>query len=306
METMTLDQLTVLVAVADAGSFTGAGRALRRAQSGVSYAIGQLEESLGVTLFDRSTRTPRFTEAGRAVLADARQVLERVAALRGRARALSAGVEPEVTLAVDPMLPLSALTMVATVFRDRWPGVTLRVYTEALGGVAARVRAGSARLGVTAGFGVSGEALAVEPLAQVRLRAVAAAGTALAAAAMGGAAPDAAFSEVVQIVLTDPTEATRGVEVNVLSRCTWRVAELATKRALIVAGLGWGTLPEHLAAEDIAAGRLVEVTPASWGPAPKLVPLWSLTRVDAPPGPAGSWLRDELHIACAGASLARM
>lgn len=299
IETMTLDQLTVLVAVADTGSFSAAGRALRRAQSGVSYAVGQLEESLGVALFDRSTRTPGLTEAGRAVLAEARGVLERVARLRGRAQALAGGVEPEVTLAVDPMLPLAALTTVATAFRARWPGVTLRVYTEALGGVAARVLDGTARLGVSAGFGVSGGALAVEPLAQVRLRPVAAAGAALAEAVVGGVVADAEFADAVQIVLTDPSEATRGTSVNVLSRCTWRVADLATKRALIVAGLGWGTLPEHLAAEDLDAGRLVEVTPASWGGAPRLVPLSSITRVEAPPGPAGAWLRDELHIACA-------
>src|SRR5690606_2430545 len=117
-------------------------------------------------------------------------------------RALTEGVEPEVTLAVDPMLPLTALATVATAFRERWPGVTLRVYTEALGGVAARVLDGTARLGVSSGYGVSGGALAVEPLAQVRLRPVAAAGTALAEAAGAGVVPDGEFADAVQIVLT--------------------------------------------------------------------------------------------------------
>ena len=49
----TLDQLQVLVAVADAGSFSAAGRKLNRAQSVVSYAIGNLETQLGLKLFER-------------------------------------------------------------------------------------------------------------------------------------------------------------------------------------------------------------------------------------------------------------
>ncbi|MCA9525735.1 MAG: LysR family transcriptional regulator, partial [Myxococcales bacterium] len=50
---LTLDALEVLDAVDRAGSFGSAARALHRAQSAVSYAIRQLEEALGVALFDR-------------------------------------------------------------------------------------------------------------------------------------------------------------------------------------------------------------------------------------------------------------
>ena len=72
----TLDQLQVLVAVADTGSFSAAGRKLNRAQSVISYAIANLETQLGLKLFEREgTREPRLTDVGRAMLEDARRMV---------------------------------------------------------------------------------------------------------------------------------------------------------------------------------------------------------------------------------------
>ena len=55
--TPTLDQLRVLLAVAEAGSFSGAAKRLNRAQSVVSYGIANLEAQLGLTLFERIVRS---------------------------------------------------------------------------------------------------------------------------------------------------------------------------------------------------------------------------------------------------------
>jgi hypothetical protein len=73
--TPTLDQLRVFLAVVEVGSFAGAARRLGRATSVISYSIANLEAQLGVSLFDRhSTRKPQLTEAGRAVLPEARTI----------------------------------------------------------------------------------------------------------------------------------------------------------------------------------------------------------------------------------------
>ena len=71
---VSLDQLRTFIAAADEGSFSAAGRRLRRAQSVVSQTLANLEEQLGVKLFDRSGRYPVLTDQGRALLADARAV----------------------------------------------------------------------------------------------------------------------------------------------------------------------------------------------------------------------------------------
>ena len=66
LDAITLDQLRTFIAAAEQGSFSAAGRKLRRAQSVVSQTLANLEIQLGVTLFDRSARYPVLTEDGRA------------------------------------------------------------------------------------------------------------------------------------------------------------------------------------------------------------------------------------------------
>jgi hypothetical protein len=64
-----VDQLLVLLAVAEEGSFTGAAKRLGRATSAISYAIDTLERDLGLSLFDRgTTRKPKRTQRGDAVV----------------------------------------------------------------------------------------------------------------------------------------------------------------------------------------------------------------------------------------------
>src|SRR3954464_15256501 len=101
IDALTLTQLRVLIAVAETGSFSGAARRLGRVQSAISQTVQALEETLGLALFERSGKTPVVTEAGRAIVDEARQVIRHAGALRQRADAIADGVEPELTLAVD-------------------------------------------------------------------------------------------------------------------------------------------------------------------------------------------------------------
>ena len=91
IERLSLDQLRVFAQVADSGSFLAAAKALKRAQSAVSYAISTLESQLGLPLFDRGSYRPQLTAAGIELLRDARQVLDQVDALQARAAAYSQG-----------------------------------------------------------------------------------------------------------------------------------------------------------------------------------------------------------------------
>src|SRR5215472_7952117 len=132
--TPTLDQLWVFLTVVDEGSFAGAGRKLGRATSVVSYAIANLEAQLGVLLFDRErTRKPQLTEAGRAVLAEARVIAAGIDGLRAKVRGLLHGLEAEVSLVLDVMLPASRVVDALKAFRAEFPTVSLRLHVEALG-----------------------------------------------------------------------------------------------------------------------------------------------------------------------------
>src|ERR1700734_3473703 len=98
---VSLDQLRNFIAAVDEGSFSAAGRHLARAQSVVSQTLANLEGQLGVRLFDRTGRIPALTDAGRALLPDARGVAGAVDAFKARARGLAGGLEAELPFAVD-------------------------------------------------------------------------------------------------------------------------------------------------------------------------------------------------------------
>ena len=70
-----LDELTVLVAVLEAGSLAAASRRLRRSPPSITRALAALEDRVGARLVERTTRRLAATEAGRTLAGQARAVL---------------------------------------------------------------------------------------------------------------------------------------------------------------------------------------------------------------------------------------
>src|SRR6202035_4153200 len=101
LDTVSLDQLRTFIAAVDAGSFSAASRKLLRSQSVVSEAIGNLEEQIGVKLFDRSGHSRKLTAVRSVILADARSIVAGVDQMKARAKGMSAGLEPELSVVID-------------------------------------------------------------------------------------------------------------------------------------------------------------------------------------------------------------
>lgn len=106
---LTLDQLRVLVAIADTGSFSAAGRKLGRVQSAISQTVATLKEVQGVTLFDRRGHRPLLTETGRVLFKQARLVLASADRFEAIAMGAQSGLEPELVIAIDPLVPTAPL-----------------------------------------------------------------------------------------------------------------------------------------------------------------------------------------------------
>jgi DNA-binding transcriptional LysR family regulator len=75
-------QLRALLAVVDAGTFTGAAAALGTSQASVSRTVAALERALGARVLQRTTREVSLTPVGARVVGHARRVLEEVAAIQ--------------------------------------------------------------------------------------------------------------------------------------------------------------------------------------------------------------------------------
>ncbi len=284
LDGITLDQLRTFIAAVDQGSFSAAGRKLRRAQSVVSQTLLNLEAQLGVKLFDRSARYPRLTEEGRSLLVDARSVADNVDGFKARARAMREGLEPELAVAMDVMYPMDALTQAAAHSRQTYPHTPLRLYVEALGGVIKPVLDRHCSIGIIGSLPMVPDDLQSEPLLDMPF--VTVVGPTHGLAATRGVVSAAAVSKHVQLVLTDRTVLTEGRDFGVLSPLTWRLADLGAKHAFLRAGLGWGHMPLHMVKADLDRGALVRIR-VQGIPRDTLMPMSVVFRKDAPPGPAG-------------------
>ncbi|MBT2187492.1 LysR family transcriptional regulator [Sphingobium nicotianae] len=284
--TPTFDQLRIFLAVVETGSFASAGRKLNRAVSVISYGIANLEAQLGLLLFEREgTKKPRLTSAGEAVLAEARTVAVGLDGLRAKVKGLLDGLEAEVSLVVDVMLPADRLAVVLRAFQAQFPTVALRLHVEGLGAVAALVMDGRADLGIAGPVAAQIEGLERCTAGSVALVPVAAPDHPLARAErlLPGAA-----REHIQLVLTDRSPLTAGRDFAVNSPHTWRLSDLGAKHALLREGIGWGNMPLPMIEADLVAGTLVRLAmPDQPGGRYRFS---AIHRPDAPPGPAAGWL----------------
>lgn len=284
LDGVTLDQLRTFIAAVDEGSFSAAGRKLRRAQSVVSQTLANLEAQLGVKLFDRSARYPQLTEEGRSLLIDARSVADTIDGFKARARAMREGLEPELAVAMDVMYPMEGLTRAASHSRKTFPHTSLRLYVEALGGVIKPVLDRTCNIGVIGSLPIVPEELEAKPLCDVPFVTVVSPRHHL--AATRGVASKSAIGKQVQLVLTDRTTLSEGRDYSVLSPLTWRLADLGAKHAFLRAGLGWGHMPLHMVQADLDAGTLVRIRVEDT-PRNMVMSMKAVYRKDTPPGPAG-------------------
>lgn len=285
-----LDHLRVFLAVVEEGSFNGAARRLGRAISVVSYAIAQLEAQLDMRLFAREgSRRPQLTEAGTALIGEARAISDDVDALLAKVRALRQGLEAEIALAVDVMVPGEALARLLRDFQAMYPSVALRLHVEALGAVASLVLDRRATFAIAGPEILDLAELERETVGSVELVPVVAPSHPLAQMAR---IPAGETRKHLQLVLTDRSPLTSGRDFSVFSPRTWRLADLGAKHALLKEGIGWGSMPRHLVRDDLASGALLELRLPEQPPLDyALVALW---RKDTPPGPAATWVLDAL------------
>jgi DNA-binding transcriptional LysR family regulator len=283
LDGFTLDQLRTFIAAVDEGSFSAAGRKLRRAQSVISQTLANLEAQLGVKLFDRSARYPRLTEQGRSLFADARKVADNVDGFKARARAMKEGLEPELAIAMEVMYPIERLTRAATHHRKTYTHTPLRLYVEALGGVIKPVLDRDCSIGVIGSLPILPDQLQSEPLLDLPFATVVSPSYQL--PAKRGVISASTIAKHVQLVLSDRTTLTEGRDFGVLSPQTWRLADLGAKHAFLKAGLGWGHMPLHMVKADLDSGALVKIRVEGM-PRDMVMPMRVVFRKDAPPGPA--------------------
>ncbi|MGY2258537.1 transcriptional regulator CynR [Pseudomonas sp. SDO55104_S430] len=125
---MLLRHLRYLLAVADNGGFTRAAQVLHVSQPTLSQQIRQLEETLGVVLFDRTSRTVRATDAGEAYIACARRVLVELAAGKRALHDVKDLSRGTLRLAMTPTFMAYLVGPLVRDYMSHYPNIHLEIF----------------------------------------------------------------------------------------------------------------------------------------------------------------------------------
>ena len=137
---MDIRQLRYLVALADERHFTRAAAREHIAQPALSQQIKRLEDELGLTLVERSTRQVTITDAGELLVARSRRILAEAEAARAELESLKGVESGRVTVgAMHTMGPID-VSLVLAIFHERHPAVELTVREQSSEELASMLR----------------------------------------------------------------------------------------------------------------------------------------------------------------------
>lgn len=292
---LTLEALEVLEAIDRRGSFAAAAIELDRVPSAITYTVRRLEDALDVLLFDRKGRRARFTPAGRELLERGRVLLAGAAEVEQRVQRVATGWESELRIAVDSIVPLARVWPLLGRFyaecqaRDA-AHTRLRISQEVLGGAWDALAEGRVDLVLGAsGDPPPGGGYRARLMAEVPMVFVVAPRHPLAGAPEP--LPESAILPHRAVVAADSSRRLPPRTVGLLTgQDTLTVPDLRAKLAAQVAGLGCGAMPWYLAADDVAAGRLVVKALETVRPPARISAAWRESR----PGNALAWWIDAI------------
>jgi DNA-binding transcriptional LysR family regulator len=125
---MELRHLRYFVAVAEEQNVTRAAARLHVSQPPLSRQIRDLEDELGVALFEHRAKSVRLTNAGRVFLTEAQAALRRVDEAVQAARAVASGKRGEIHVCYAPSLTVDILARALRFFQESNPGMRVQLH----------------------------------------------------------------------------------------------------------------------------------------------------------------------------------
>mgnify|MGYP000368247305 CR=1 FL=1 len=292
LESLTLDQLRVFLAVAETKSFKKAAQQLYRTQGAVSYNIAQLEKLLGFKVFHRAGKKPTLTSEGKRLLVEAENILAQVEKLGRVHHGLQDGLESNLSISIDILFPTDRLVQLTHAFQESFPTVPLTLSVSILERAIQDVQDGHCQLGVT-GVSQLGKDYRHHRCGEVELVPVVSSTHPL--ATVGQQIDEQTLRNHTHLVLSDQWPDTQDAQtIGLTGGKIWRMTDMSIRHELLRAGLGWCRMPRHVVASDLNTGRLVALKAVHWKHNKFMVPLQCFYHQKRPLGPAGRWLLKQL------------
>ncbi len=288
---LTLEALQVLDAIDRKGSFAAAAAELFRVPSALTYTVQQLEQDLGVTLFDRQGRRAKLTPAGFELLTEGRQLLRAATDLECRIQQVAKGWETELVIAVDTIIGSENLNPLMADFLLLNSGTRLKVTEEVLGGNWDALLSNRAQLVIGANSELPpGGGFATLPLMHLSFVFAAAPGHSI--CSLPQPLPENVIVRHRAVAVADSSRNLPARSAGLLSgQETLTVPSMAAKIAAQIAGLGVGYLPAAAARREEKAGRLRILDVEEPKPGGELIVAWRPSRT----GKALRWFVQQLE-----------
>jgi len=246
----------MIAAISSEGSMAAAARSLGLVPSSLTYRVRQIEDSLDVLLFDRSSRQATLTAAGRELLLEGTRVMQDLHAVANRVKRVATGWEPQIDIAVDSIIVKSTVLELVEAFYALKAPTRVRLRDETLSGTWQALVLGKADLaiGVVADSRVSG--IATKAMGDMPFVFAVAPHHPL--AKLPEPLTDAQIKAHRIVAVADSTQQASSLSVGILhGQDVLTVANMIDKLHAQMRGLGCGSLPERLARPYIETGRLV-------------------------------------------------
>ncbi|TKB58483.1 LysR family transcriptional regulator [Ferrimonas aestuarii] len=249
-----IEAIRAFVITAEAGSFTAAGKRLKKTQAAISQQIQNLEIDLGFELFCRSGKLPKLTPRGQRLLKEAKLMLAQVEQFSHQAQTLDNQPEPKLRIGIDPLVFKPEMVGIFSEFSSHFPEVELTIAQQASPSLFALLEAGQidGMLGINSGnnsaqmssldvFEVDCRWLASPQLLQHLPKPI-------------------NYTSLNHSRIVMPSNLPSGsIESLTQHLAVWQVEDLNTLLQFARGGIGVCCLPEFVVQYDIEKGRLVPI-----------------------------------------------
>jgi DNA-binding transcriptional LysR family regulator len=305
---LTPDALLMMDTIARTGSFAAAARELGKVPSALTYSVRQLEESLDVLLFDRSSRQAQLTEAGAELLHEGRRLLSEMDAVANRVRRVASGWEAQLSVSVEDICSVPVVFELVEAFCGACAGGAPRLAAPASASSATRLRLRTDVLSggwdalvarqVDLAIGVPDHlpnpgAIELRPLGEVPFVYCVAPHHAL--AAVQEPLQDAVLVHHRAVAVADTAQRLPPMTVNLLpGQDVLTVPTMRAKLEALLRGLGAGFVPEPMARPHLEAGRLLRKPTARGDHVGRLHYAWRAERGGSALGRGLQWWLQQL------------
>jgi DNA-binding transcriptional LysR family regulator len=284
---MTFEQVLVFHKIVHGGSFRAAAVELRKTQPAISFAIKKLEAELEVKLFDRDHYRPQLSSSGKAFYEKSLKVIQGMEELESLSASFKHHEEPQLFISLDGIFLGPEVLSLFKSFTENYPNTKVNLSLDILSETCQKVLSGEAHLGMTH-FISEKAALDAIPMTSIRMLPV----MSKELYQERKVSQEEDLLGIDQVVVTDKS-GPRGTKFGLLENGKkWYLQDANFKRDIILAGLGWGHLPEHTIERELREKKLIVLKFKHIAPRELDIQLIRLKK--NPLGPVGKKLWDEL------------